>query len=72
MASDILRAHRKGGVITTSDEQLEALTKDFVDHEAGVAEAFELYLRIEDIYVKASAAGAEEEPAYVSDSTNLG
>ena len=56
----------------TNDEQLEALSEDFVAHEAGVAEVLELYLRIEDIYVQASAASVEEEPAYMSDSTNPG
>ena len=58
--------------MTTNDEQLEALSEDFVAHEAGVAEALELYLRIEEIYVQASAASVEEEPAYLSDSTTPG
>ena len=58
--------------MTTNDEQLEALSEDFVVHEAGVAEVLELYLGIEDIYMQASAASVEEEPAYVSDSTTPG
>ena len=46
------------------------MTESFAAHEAGVAEALELYLRIEHIYAEASQAVAGEDVSCTSDFTN--
>jgi len=60
----------EGGRMTTREQEKTAMTESFAAHEVGVAEALELYLRIEGIYAEASQAVAEEEVSYTSDSTN--
>ena len=49
-------------------ELLDAMSKE---QEAGVADLLELYERIEDIYIQASASIPESAVIYTSDSTNV-
>ena len=56
---------------TTKDQERELLLGGFEDREAGVADLMELYERIEDVYVRASASAPESEVVYTSDSTNI-
>ena len=56
--------------MTTKDQQIESVQVPARDQEAGVADLLELYQRIENIYVQASASMSERELVYTSDSTN--
>ena len=56
---------------TTIDQEREMLVGEFEDREAGVADLMELYERIENVYVRASASAPDTEVAYTSDSTNI-
>ena len=56
--------------MTTKDQQTESVQVPARDQEAGVADLLELYQRIENIYVQASASMSERELVYTSDSTN--
>lgn len=56
---------------TTKDEEKETLVGSFEYREAGVADLMELYEKIEDVYVRASASAVESEVAYASNSTNI-
>ena len=57
--------------MTNSEKEIESLIQAGDSQEAGVAEALELYLQIEEIYVKASQASINLESDYVSSSTNF-
>ena len=56
---------------TTIDQEREMLEGEFEDREAGVADLMELYEKIENVYVRASASAPDTEVVYTSDSTNI-
>ncbi len=57
--------------MTTKDQERESLVDEFENREAGVADLMELYERIENVYVQASASVPDSEIVYTSDSTNI-
>ena len=57
--------------MTTKEQEMEPLEVEFEKQEAGVADLMEFYERVEEIYVRASAAVSESEAVYSSDSTNM-
>ena len=57
--------------MATHDEVINALEEEFAAKEAGVAEALELYLRVEDLYVKATEALVDNQDSSTSSSTNF-
>ena len=57
--------------MTTKEQEMESLEVEFEKQEAGVADLMEFYERVEEIYVRASAAVFESDVVYSSDSTNM-
>ena len=60
-----------GGHMATKDQELESIGSEMERRETGVADLMELYEKVEDVYVRASASIADSRVTYTSDSTNV-
>lgn len=54
----------------SKDQESEALVEQFENREAGVADVFEFYTRVEGVYVAASKALEEGHTVLASNSAN--
>jgi len=55
----------------TKDQENKALMETFEQREAGVADLFEFYTKVEAVYAAATQALQEGTSVMASDSTNL-